>query len=206
MAAPPIQWRPPENFVSGDTLLFQRNLPNYLPSDGWAGKLMVTQNLPNGAKKVAESDSTPDSTNTYHVYNTPNFCTGLSAGVYVLSEEIVNAAGNAGLGIAAGTKHQIYFNDQFQIQDDLADNLATAPVQTEAQIILAGLYDTYKQLLKLKFAETEDLRSRFRLQDQSKILEDIKYWKAVRQNEIQCERARNGQRPGNVQEAVFAIG
>jgi hypothetical protein len=123
-----------------------------------------------------------------------------------LTEEVVNVAGNTPLGIAAGTKHQIYFSDNFTIQDDLADGNASGPVQTEAQIILAGLYDTYKQLLKLKFAETEDLRSRFRLQDQAKVLSDIKYWKSVRILEIQQERARNGQNPGNVQEAVFCIG
>jgi len=177
-----------------------------LPSDGWAIKLVVTQNTPIGAQKLAESDSTPDATNSYHVFNTPNFCAGLPAGTYVLTEEVVNAAGNAALNIAAGTKHQIYFSDNFDLQDDLADGLASAPVQTEAQIILAGLYDTYKNLLKLKFAETEDLRSRFRIQDQTKVLQDIKYWKSVRILEVQQERARNGQNPGNVQEAVFCIG
>src|ERR1035437_2774018 len=205
MAAPSIPWREPDNFVAGDTLYFQRSLPSYSPADGWAIHLVVTQNVPNGAKKVADAISTPDATNSYHVFNVPNFCAGLDAGTYILTEEVTNAAGNVPLGIAVGTRFQIYHDDEFGLQDNLADGLATGPVQTEAQIILAGLYDTYKQLLKLKFAETEDLRSRFRLQDQSKILEDIKYWEAKRMNERQCERARNGQRPGNVQDAVFAI-
>ena len=167
-AAPPIVWREPDSFVSGDTLLFQRSLPSFLPSDGWQAKLVVTQNTPNGAQKVAEADSAPDSTNSFHCYNYPNFCAGLSAGTYVLTEEVVNAAGNAATNppIAAGTKHQIYFADNFTVQDDLADGLATAPVQTEAQINLALLNTTYRQLMALKFAETEDLRSRFRIQDQ----------------------------------------
>ena len=206
MAAPSIQWREPESFVSGDTLLFQRNLPNYLPSDGWAIKLTVTQNLPQGAQKVESVTSTPDATNAYHVLSKVDFCAGLPAGEYILTEEVVNVAGNAGLGIPAGSEHQIYFSGNFEIQDDLSDGTATGPVQTEAQIILAGLYDTYKQLLKLKFSETEDLKSRFRVQDQSKILQDIKYWKSVRILEIQQERVRNGRNPGNVQEAVFCIG
>jgi hypothetical protein len=181
-------------------------LPTFLPSDGWAIQLTVTQNLPNGAQRVAECVSTPDSTNSYHCFNVVNFCAGLEAGKYVLTEEVVNVAGNPAQGIIAGTKHQIYFSYNFEIQDDLNDDEASAPVKTDAQIILDGLYDTYKQLLKLKFAETEDLKSRFRLQDQSKILEDIKYWKSVRILEIQQERARNGHNPGNVQEAVFCIG
>ncbi|MDE2019838.1 MAG: hypothetical protein KGJ13_05850 [Patescibacteria group bacterium] len=192
-----IQWREPADFTVGDTLLFQRNLPDYLPSDGWAVRLTVTENTATGATKVAEAVSTPDTTSQYHVFNVPNFCAGLAAGTYVLSEEVFNAAGE---------KHQIYVRPDFQLQDDLADGLATAPVLTEAQTNLALLNDTYRSLIKLKFAETEDLRSRFRIQDEAKILADIKYWKSVRILEIQQERARNGQNPGNVQEAIFAIG
>jgi hypothetical protein len=206
MATAQIIWREPESFVSGDTLLFQRNLPTFPPSDGWAIKLVVTQNLPSGAKKVSESVSSADSTGAYHVFNVPDFCAGLDAGNYILTEEVVNAAGNAGLGISAGEKHQIYFSDEFELQDNLSVGNATAVVKTDTQIILEGLYDTYKNLLKLKFSETEDLRSRFRIQDQSKVLEDIKYWKSVRILEVQKERARNGRNPSNVQEAVFCIG
>ena len=206
MATPGIIWREPESFVSGDTLAFRRNLPAFPPSDGWALRLVVTQNLPNAAKKVEDVLSTPDSTNSYHVFAKPDFCVGLPAGMYVLTEEVINAAGNARLGIAAGAKFQIHFSESFEIRDDLADGAASGPVQTEAQINLALLNDTYRQLIKLKFSETEDLRSRFKLQDESKILEDIKYWKSVRILEIQQERARNGKNPGNVQEAVFCIG
>lgn len=198
MAVPTISWRPPESFVSGDSLIFNQRLPNYLPSSGFAIRLTLTKNTPNGAEKVDEVVSTPDVTNAFHQFNETSFGAGLDSGNYVLSEEVFNAG--------TGERHQIYFADNFQIGADLADGLATAPVQTDAQIILAGLYDTYKQLLKLKFAETEDLRSRFRLQDQSKILEDIKYWKSVCINEMQIGRSRNGQRPGNVQDAVFYIG
>ena len=198
MATPPIQWRPPQSFVAGDTLLFQQNLPNYLPSDGWAIELTVTQPLPNGAKKVSQVASAPDATNTFHCFNAPTFCGGLNSGQYVLSEEVFNAG--------TGERHQIYFDDNFAVNDDLNDGLATGTQQTEAQINLAALNATYRQLMALKFAETEDLRSRFRIQDQQKVLQDIKYWKSVRILEIQQERARNGQNPGNVQEAIFCIG
>ena len=206
--SPPIIWRPPQSFVAGDSLVFQISLPSFLPSDGWSVQLTVTQNTPNGAQKVAQVASAPDSTNTFHTFNTPAFCAGLPAGQYVLSEEVINLAGNSALvpPIAAGTKHQIYFADDFELQEDLGDGLATGTQLTEAQINLAALNTTYRQLMALKFAETEDLRSRFRIQDQSKVLQDIKYWKNIRILEIQKERARNGQNPGNVQEAVFCIG
>lgn len=198
MATPPIQWRPPERFVSGDTLLFQQNLPDYLPSAGFAIALTVSKPTVAAATILVRVVSTPDSTNSYHTFNVNGFCAGADSGIYILSEEVFNAA--------TGEKHQIYFADNFKIAPDLNDGAATKPVQTEAQINLALLNSTYRQIIALKFAETEDLRSRFRLQDEQKVLEDIKYWKAVRQNEILMDRARNGLRPGNVQEAVFAIG
>jgi hypothetical protein len=206
MAAVPIVWREPETFVSGDTLLFQRNLPNYLPSDGWAINLTVTQNTPAGASLAVEAQSTPDATNRYHCFNTANFCDGLDDGIYILSEEVINAAGNPALNIAAGAKHQIYYRDDFTVMADLADGLASGPVLTEAQQMLAALFDSYKQLIKLKFAETEDLRSRFKLQDQQQIRQEIMYWKEMRMNEIQHERVRNGRPPGNVSTGVFCIG
>ena len=208
MATPAIQWREPESFVSGDTLSFQRNLPTFLPSDGWAIKLVVTQNLPNGAQKVAESDSTPDTTNSYHVFNTPNFLAGLPAGTYVLTEEVINAAGNTSDNppIAAGTKHQIYFSDNFSVQDDLGDGLGTAPVLTQNQKDLAAAYKLRSSLLLFRQAETEDLRSRF---SEKKLLDVQKQIDVLESKEIlyqQRERARNGKNPGNVQEAVFCIG
>jgi hypothetical protein len=206
MAAVPIVWREPESFISGDTLLFQRNLPNYLPSDGWAIRLTVTQNLPASASVAAEATSTPDATNRYHCFNTANFCDGLADGIYILSEEVVNAGGNIPLGIAAGAKHQIYYRDDFTVMADLADGLASGPVLTEAQQMLAALFDSYKQLIKLKFAETEDLRSRFKLQDMKDVIEQIKYWKEVRFNEIQHERVKNGRPPGNVSTGIFCVG
>ena len=198
MATPPIIWRPPQRFVSGDSLIFQQNLPDYPPSAGFAIQLTVSQVLPNGAKILTQVVSTPDATNSYHTFNVLNFCAGADAGTYILSEEVFNAG--------TGEKHQIYFDDAFKLGPDLNDVLASLPVETEAQINLRLLNVTYRNLIQLKFAETEDLRSRFKVQDEQKVLEDIKYWKAVRVNEIQLERARNGQRPGNVTEAFFAIG
>jgi hypothetical protein len=113
MAIPPIIWRPPERFVSGDSLIFQQNLPNYLPANGWAIRLTITQP---GGNQVAQAISAPDATNNFHTFNVPNFCAGLDAGGYVITEEVLNAA--------TGERHQIYFSDSFQLSGDLADSLA----------------------------------------------------------------------------------
>lgn len=207
MAASSIQWREPESFVSGDTLLFQRSLPDFLPADGWAIRLTVTQNLPNAAKKVADVLSAPDSTNNYHVFNVPNFLAGVAAGTYVLAEEIINAAGNAALNppVAAGTKQQISVQPYFLVQDDLADGLGTAPVISQNQQDLTAAYGLRSSMLQFRFAETEDLRSRFsekKLSDVNNLISELEekvIW------EKRAARAANGQPDGSTTEPVLRI-
>ena len=193
-----IQWREPDEFTSGDTLLFQRSLPDYLPSDGWALRLTITQPLPQGALKVAEAVSVADSTNSVHTFNVPDFCAALEAGVYVLSEVVFNQS--------TGEKHQIYHDDEFNIGDDLDSGLVVGPILTEAQEMIALLRASYKALIQQQFASTNVQHNEFVLQKQGEVLDQLKYWKNMRINEIQMERAKNGQKPGNVQEAVFCIG
>lgn len=193
-------------FTSGDTLLFNRHLPNYLPSDGWSIQLTITQPLPLAGKLVAQVNSTPSATNDFHQFNVPNFCAGLDAGLYILSSEVVNVAGNPALGIAAGTKHQIYFNDNFLVGADLGDGLASNPVQTRAQQMLAVITATLVELYKQKFQETDVQRNRFVLQKTTEALNDFKFWTAKRQEEIQQENVRNGRPSGATAQAVFMIG
>ena len=198
MATPQILWRPPEAFVSGDTLIYQRNLPNYLPSAGFAIQLTVTKPTPQAAKIQAQAISVPDATNSFHTFNVVGFCAGAEEGHYVLSEEVFNAA--------TGERHQISYADDFLLGPDLNDGLATKPIETVAQRKLRLLHASHDQLIQLKFSETEDLRSRFKIQDEEKILNEIKYWTEVRHNEIQMERVRNGQSPGNFTVPIFRIG
>jgi len=61
-------------------------------------------------------------------------------------------------------------------------------------------------LYELKFSETESDRNRFKVADEEAVLESMKYWKEVRQHEIQAEKIRNGQNPGNVVRPLFMIG
>jgi hypothetical protein len=198
MANAPIANREPDFFTSGDTLLFNRNLPNYLPSAGWSIHLTVTQVLPNAGHVAAQAVSVPDATNAFHTFNVPNFAAGLDAGLYILSEEVVNAN--------TGEKHQIYYNDNFLIGPDLGDGLSSASVKTEAQQMLEVISSTLKDLYKQKFTETDVQRNRFVLQKTTEALNDYKFWWHRRQQEIQFENVRNGRPSGAVSEPVFCIG
>jgi len=188
-----IATREPEIFAAGDSLIFQRYLPAYPSSGGWALHYVLTDLL--GVEKTAFVSIASATLIDAHFVDIDGFAAALDAGDYVLTGQAVNGA----------EKHQIYYGT-LSLQGDLAAGASAGEIQTEAQEMISLLKDTLRQLYKLKFAETEDLRSRFKIQDQTKVLEDLRYWKEVRASEIQQERARNGQHPRNFTVPVFSIG
>jgi hypothetical protein len=188
-----IQTREPEIFAAGDTLLFQRYLPKFLPGDGWSIRYVLTDLK---AIPVKEFDSVVSPLEgSMHLVDIDDFASDLEAGEYVLTGQAVNGA----------EKHQIYYGT-LTLQPDLADGAGDQPVQTEAQEMIVLLRNSLKELYKKLFQETDVQRSRFVMQKQKEVREELAYWKEVRQNEIQQERARNGRPIGNVSVPVFNIG
>ena len=206
MANEQTQWREPADFTAGDTLLFQRSLPDMLPSDGWAIRLTVYQNDGDGSKIATQVVSVPDSSNKFHCFNVPKFCGNLTGGIYALSEEVFNANGNAGINVAAGEKHSLYLRRDFRIFDNLDAGSPARSQWTTAQRMIHLLEDRLAGIYALKFSEHESDKNRFSLVDENKVLDQLKYWKEVRFSEIQQERIRNGQSPGNVARVRFCIG
>lgn len=195
----PIQWREPSQFAVGDTLKFQRNFPDFLPSDGWSVTLTVTSQQ---GQQIAQVQSGPDATNNFHTFNVPNFLAGAQPGLYILSEELICAAG----GVDPGEEHQVYYDDQFNVTPNLGLGAAPGPILTEAQQKLADLGATYDILSKKILDEQDVQRNRFLVRKQKDVLDQIKYWKEVRAAEVQNENAKNGRQPGNTIQPIFNIG
>lgn len=182
-----IPWREPEDFAAGDSLVFQRYLPKFLPADGWSLHYSLTD--PNTGNQVAAFVSAQSTTDpTVHAVNVANFAAGVEQGDYLLSGEVINAG--------TGEKHQIYYAE-LTVQPDLADGTATAPIQTTAQKMIAALESTYADLVKQKFQETDVQRNRFVLQRQSDVLKDLQYWYEKRAAEVNVMRVMNGGRSVN---------
>lgn len=206
MAATPIQWREPEIFASGDTLLFQRYLPAYMPGDGWHLHYVMSQPQPAGAQKIFEFDSATSTTDpTCHAVNVPNFGAGLDAGDYVLSAQVVNTAGNAPLGIAAGEKHTIYYAE-LTLDPDLAGGLSSTEIQTFAQRMIPVLEAKIARLESYDLTETDVQRTRFIVEDKTKTYE--RYWRLLefRNYELKRERAANTGMDQNYVRPAFAGG
>jgi len=178
-------------FSSGDTLLFQRFLPDYLPADGWALHYVLSQSQPNGANKLAEFDSAPLASDpTCHSINIPNFAAALDAGDYVLSAQVINAAGNAGAGIAAGEKHTVYYAE-LTLDPDLAAGTASAPIETFAQQMIPILQAKIKRLESYELGETDVSRSKYVIEERNKAYDRYRYWLEFRNYELKRERQRN---------------
>ena len=168
----PVQTREPIFFAIGDTLVFQRSLPDYLPSNGWQIQYSLSQPTPNGAKLVFQFTTVPDATNQYHTVDILNFGAGLDAGDYVLSGQVVCSP----TGEAPNQKQTIYYGE-LDLDPDLADGLAAANVQTFVQQMIPILEAKIKRLESYDLTETDIQRSRMVVEDKNKTYE--RYWRLL---------------------------
>jgi hypothetical protein len=201
-----IQWREPEIFSAGDTLKFNKFLPNYLPADGWALTYSVTDELPDSGNLVDSIFSTPSATDpSVHSVNVPNFGAGLEAGDYILTGVVVNAAGNPSKNIAAGERHTFYIGE-LTFDPDLMDGLSSAPVTTFVQRMIPILEAKIARLEAYDLTETDVQRTRFVIEDKTKTYE--RYWRLLefRNYEKKQERASNTGQDQNYVRPVYAGG
>jgi hypothetical protein len=183
---PPIIWREPENFAPGDSLIFQRSLPAYLPSDGWQVQGTVSLPTANGAKIITQYTSQPDATGKFHVVTVLNFLQGAANGDYILTEEIACQAG----GVNPGEKHQIYYAE-LEVGPDLADGLAVGPITSHAQRSLVLLEARLEELFSHNLTETELERSRLIIVQRKELEELRKHYKEERDWELRTQRQVN---------------
>lgn len=189
---PETIWREPEIFAAGDSLVFQRYLPAYLPADGWSLHYVLTD--PNSGNQLATFASTPSTTDpTVHAVSVNGFAADVDQGDYILTGQAVNVSGE---------KAQIYYAE-LTIQPDLADGAATAPILTTAQKMIIQLESSLAKLYAQQFQETDVQRNRFVMQKQGEVLQNLQYWYEKRMNELAMERMRNGRGNPNDLMPVF---
>jgi hypothetical protein len=190
MANGPIALREPEAIAAGDTLLFQRRLPDYKASQGWSLTYILSDLQSNQVLTFPSAAAGDD-----HLISINAFAAALQADDYILAGYAVNGA----------ERHEIY-RAVLTLSSDFADNTAQGPQQTEAQEMIAILRDSLKALYRQQFQETDVQRNKFVMQKQGEVLQQLQYWKEMRLNEIQLERARNGKASGAVSVPRFCIG
>lgn len=182
--------REPERFTCGDTLLFEKCLPAYTPAEGWSMEYVLTSADGNQKATVlsAESDG------NHRIY-AEDWAAAVTPGAYVLSGFVVNGA----------VRHQVYYSALTLTPDLVGVTTDAGSLKTEAEEFIEILRVTLKDLYKSSFRETDVQKSKFIRQKMSDVREELAYWKEMRVNEIQCQRARNGRPTGAVSLPVFMI-
>lgn len=199
--AEPIQWRAPEIFAAGDTLLYQRSLPDYLPSDGWSVQVTVTQPTPTGGKQITQFTSTPDASNKFHCFNVQNFLAGQDAGTYVYVERVICSP----TGVSPNEAHTVYYNE-LELDPDFAAGTVTAPVLSFSEQWITVLEAKLLRLEAFDFTESDVQRTRFIIEERNKALDRLKWAYEKRDNERRSKAQRNtGQNQIRVQ-PIFAGG
>lgn len=182
MAAPLA--REPIDFTAGDTLSFQRVLPDY-PASGWSLDYEIRGV---GAVPISfQSQPTSD-----------------YSGLNVTVDSATTAAWQPGqallVGYACSTtsdeRHQIYYGE-LTIRPNIQGSRGDINVKTHAQKMLANIEAVLEgsasdDLLESRIGETS-----FRRMTRKELMEWRGVYSNERRAEIQAERAANGQPTGN---------
>ena len=176
------QWREPAEFSAGDTLFFERSLPDYPANAGWS----LIYELRGGTQAI-EFTSTADG-NAHSMTVLPAVTTTWVPGDYVLTGYAILSS--------TGERHQIYYGE-LKLWENKVGLPGDAPEQTFAQQMIAQielvlLAKAGNDLALSKLGETE-----FRYMTHEQLRAEHGYWKSVRANEIAKYNAKMGRPTGN---------
>ena len=195
-----VIWREPINFAAGDSLVFQRYLPSYLPADGWVLHYVLTDNQGQAVANFTSTTSTIDS--TCHAISAVGFAASLDSGDYYLSGVAINAAGNSAKNIVVGERHTFYEGD-LTLGDDLQDGLASQTQLTYTQQVLIKLQAQMLSLTDDLIQESDVQRTRFVKQKMKDVSDLIDQYTERRNNEINQENVKNGRGNANDLRPMF---
>lgn len=193
-----FQHHEPLILAAGDTIAFERNLPEFLPSAGWQLQYQVRGGAGQQIGQApVEFYSTPDATNTLHQITVADNVTALWApGEYILSGYAVNAGTNE--------RKEIY-NNALIISPNLNSPADNVNVKTYAQEMIELYECTYKQLSKSFLLETNIQQTQVIRQKRAEIRQELLFWYEKRANEVAVQNVKNGRPSGNKIKPVFNV-
>lgn len=184
-----IASREPLIHAAGDTLEFQRSLPDYSSANGWS--LLYELRAGNGdvAANAASSAS-----GASHLIEVDDFAAGVEPGDYVLVGFVVNGS----------ERHQIYYS-ALTVLADLGTQASAGPITTHAQRMIP-LIEAQLERLALHELDTSNVQdTELRRVQRMELTKQLAWNKEIRQNEINHQNMRNGRGNGNLITTRFAI-
>ncbi len=182
-------WREPIQLVAGDTLAFNRSLPDYPASQGWS----LLYELRGGAQPIS-FQSTPINGDAHSLSVDAATTATWLAGDYVLSGFAINGA----------ERHRIYYAS-CPIRPNAVAEPGDVPKQTFTQKMIANL-----EAVMLGSASDDLLESRigdtqFRYLSPLELRTEYAFWKEIRRQEVARQRAANGLPTGNKIRPLFKV-
>ena len=175
-----VNWREPDTFAAGDTLIFQRYLRDYLPANGWSLLYEVRgAQIPITFVSVAS--------NNYHSVTVVGNVTAL----WPACEAVL-----AGFAVNGAERHQIYYGE-FQIFPNEGALPNQAPQTTHAQRMITLLESSLEKLAKHELEETDVQQTRIIRAKRLDLERQLAINKHIRMDEIAQENIRNGRPSGN---------
>ena len=142
-------------------------------------------------------NSTPDATNTIHILNVLPAVTALwFPGDYVLAGEVINAAGNVGLNIPAGERHQFYYGE-FLVTPNLQTGANDANVKTFHEQMIELIECQLLQLAKNPIQNSDIQGVRIQREKRMDLERQLGYHKEMRNSEQAIQNVNNGKPSGN---------
>ena len=176
-----VNFREPDTFAAGDTLLFQRYLRDYLPQNGWS--LLYELRGDTGAAVIT---FTSTANNDYHGVEVDPPVTSLWVpGTYNLRGFAVNATGE---------RHQIYYGE-LDIYTN-AGGTDNQPTTTHAQRMITLIEASLERLASHEIDESNVQQSQFLRAKRLDLEKQLAINKEIRANEIAQENIRNGKPSG----------
>lgn len=191
-----IDNREPILFTQGDTLAFNKYLPDYLPSAGWAllYEIRSTEQPTNPAIQI---NSAADPTNSFHQISIAD---GVTAGWLAGDAIMVGFAVNA----AAGTRHQIYYNN-LEIQPNLGNAVNDVDLSTHAQRMIPILERQLEELAQHSIDDSDVQQVEIRRVKRMEMEKQLAWNKSLRMNEVAIDNVAAGCPSGNQIVPVFNI-
>ena len=175
--------REPLTFSAGDTLIFERYLPGYTPSNGWALEYAITGGV-FGDQPVLFS-SAPDG-DRHLVTVLDSVTAAWLPGCYVLTGYAVNNT----------TRTQVYYGE-FVVTVNALTAAPAAPVTTHAQRMIPLIELQLEKLATHDVADSTVEQTEIRRAARLDLERQLALNKEIRNNEIACENVRNGRPSGN---------
>lgn len=181
-----VQFQEPFEFFAGDTFAFQKNLPDFLPANGWSLTYEIRGGIAGGQAVIITSTPIPPSNTAFQIQVDPPTTQAWLPGVYVLVGFAVNTTGE---------RHQIYYA-QLTVKPNLGSNADDVNIKTTAQLMIEA-YDTQMLALASNYIVDSTVeQTRIVREKRAAIRTERAYWVEVRANEVALENVRNGRPSG----------